>query len=177
VHNIDVVCWAKQAWPVRCHGVGGRQVRTDPKFGHIYDHHSVHYEFADGSWAFSMCRQIDNCWNSVSEHLIGTHGKCDLRNGAYAITGANAWTFKGVQNDPYQSEQDFLFASIRSGKPAAEGERVAKSTLAAIMGRMATYTGKRVTFEQALGSTERLGPERYEFGPVPLPSVPMPGSA
>jgi predicted dehydrogenase len=175
VHNLDVVNWAKQTHPIRCHGLGGRQVRTDPAYGHIYDHHSVHYEYADGSWMFSHCRQIDGCHDEVAEHLIGTKGRADTDTERWSITGGNAWTYDGPKNNPYQTEHDDLFQSIREGKPLNEGRFVAESTLTAIMGRMATYTGKVITWDDALNSKERLGPSTYEFGPLPAPPVPMPG--
>ncbi|MEZ5962315.1 MAG: Gfo/Idh/MocA family oxidoreductase [Planctomycetota bacterium] len=174
IHNLDVIHWAKQAWPVRACGMGGRQVRTDPRFGHIYDHHAVHYEYADGAFLFSQCRQIDGCWNSVSEHLIGTEGRADMDTGNWRITGKKGdWRFEGDNNDPYQTEHDDLHASIRAGKPINEAEYGAKSTLSAILGRMATYSGKMVTWEEALASP-RIGPDRYD-GPYPTPPVATPG--
>jgi hypothetical protein len=175
VHNLDVVCWAKQAWPVRCHGVGGRQVRTDPAFGHIYDHHAVHYQFADGSWMCSMCRQIDGCWDSVSEHLIGTKGKADLASGSWSIDAGERWVYGGEKNNPYQTEHDVLFDSIRRGLGRNDGELVANSTLAAVMGRMATYSGRVVEWRRALESSERLGPASYELGELAVAPVAMPG--
>jgi predicted dehydrogenase len=175
VHNIDVVCWAKRAWPVRAVGVGGRQVRTGPEWGNVYDHHAVQFEFADGTPLFSMCRQIERCADDVSEHLIGTKGRCDLADGgSYAIDAGERWRFGGKQRNPYQTEHDVLFASIRAGSAHDDTELVANSTLTAIMGRMATYGGRVVTWDQALAS-ERLGPERYEFGPLPVEPVAMPG--
>ncbi len=174
VHNLDVINWALQAHPLRCRGMGGRQVRTDPAYGHIFDHHAVQYEYPGGVWLFSECRQIDGCANDVSEHLYGADGEAHL-GGRPEITGRNAWKFEGQGNDPYQAEHDDLFASIRAGAAVNEGRMVAESTLTAIMGRMATYTGQTVTWEDALTSEERLGPDSYEFGPLPVDPVPMPG--
>ncbi|MFO1030885.1 MAG: Gfo/Idh/MocA family oxidoreductase [Planctomycetota bacterium] len=174
VHNLDVVNWALQAHPTRCRGMGGRQVRTDPKYGHIFDHHAVQYQYAGGAFCFSECRQIDGCANDVSEHVYGSDGEAHLGS-SFRITGKNAWTFGGGHNDPYQTEHDDLFAAIRAGKPFQEGRMVAESTLTAIMGRMATYSGGEVTWEQALADDRRWGPETYEFGPLPVDPVPMPG--
>lgn len=174
VHNLDVVNWALQSHPVRARGMGGRQVRTDPAYGHIFDHHAVQYEYPDGAWLFSECRQIDGCLNDVSEHLYGTDGEAHL-GGRAQITGRQPWAFDGPDNDPYQVEHDDLFASIRSGEVRNEGRYVAESTLTAIMGRMATYSGRSVTWEEALQSEERLGPTQYEFGPLAVDPVPMPG--
>lgn len=176
VHNLDVVNWAKQAHPVSCFGQGGRQVRTDPAYGHIFDHHDVHYQYADGSWMLSQCRQIAGCLNTVSEHLIGTKGTANLDGGGkWSMEGATKWRYTGESNLPYQTEHDDLFASIRNGQPLNEGQFVAESTLTAIMGRMATYSGKMVTWEQALNSDLKLGPDKYEFGPLPVDPVAVPG--
>jgi myo-inositol 2-dehydrogenase / D-chiro-inositol 1-dehydrogenase len=175
VHNLDVVNWAMQAHPTRCRGMGGRQVRTDPKFGHIFDHHAIQYQYENGAWCFSECRQIDGCANDVSEHVYGTDGEAHMDGGRWRITGKNEWKHDGPNNDPYQTEHDDLFAAIRAGKPFHEGQMVAESTLTAIMGRMASYSGREVTWEQALASDEKWGPESYEFGPLPVDPVPMPG--
>lgn len=174
VHNLDVVNWALQDHPARCRGMGGRQVRTDPKYGHIFDHHAVQYQYESGAYCFSESRQIDGCANDVSEHLYGSDGEAHLGSG-FRITGKNAWTFEGRHNDPYQTEHDDLFAAIRAGKPFQEGRMVAESTLTAIMGRMASYSGREITWEQALADDRRWGPETYEFGPLPVDPVPMPG--
>ncbi|MCC7399544.1 MAG: Gfo/Idh/MocA family oxidoreductase [Planctomycetes bacterium] len=174
VHNIDVVNWALQDHPVRARGMGGRQVRTDAKFGHIFDHHAVQFEYGNGAFGFSECRQIDGCLNDVSEHVYGTLGEAHM-DGRFRITGQNEWKYTGANNDPYQAEHDALFAAIRGGTPLNEGRRVAEATLSAIMGRMATYTGKSVTWDEALNSEERWGPDRSEFGPLPVDPVPMPG--
>jgi predicted dehydrogenase len=174
VHNLDVINWALQAHPKSCRGMGGRQVRTDPKYGHIFDHHAVQYQYEGGAYCFSESRQIDGCANDVSEHVYGADGEAHM-GGSFRITGKNAWKFEGQQNDPYQTEHDDLFAAIRAGKPFQEGRMVAESTLTAIMGRMATYSGREVTWDKALASDEKWGPENYEFGPLPVDPVPMPG--
>lgn len=175
VHNLDVINWIKQSHPKRCFGMGGRQVRTDPVFGHIFDHHAVHFEYPDGTWMFSQCRQIAGTLNDVSEHVIGTKGKSDLDSSRWSINAEKKWRYDGEPNNPYQTEHDDLFASIRSGNPLNEGEFVAHSTLTAIMGRMATYSGKEITWEQALNSDVRLGPEKYEMGPLAVAPVAVPG--
>ena len=175
VHNLDVVNWAKKAHPVWCEGLGGREVRKDPAYGNIFDHHAIHYQYEDGSWMFSQCRQIEGCYNDVSEHLIGTRGNADMDGRGFNISGVNKWKYDGPNNNPYQTEHDDLFASIREGKPLNEGQFVAESTLTAIMGRMATYSGKPVTWDQALNSTIVLGPAKYEFGPLAVEPVAIPG--
>ena len=134
----------------------------------------MNYQYEDGSWLFSQCRQIPGCRNEVAEHLIGTNGLVRMDTGRWRIRSSQDWQYEGERNNPYQTEHDDLFASIRASKPYNEGQYVAESTLTAIMGRMATYTGKEVTWEQALQS-ERLGPETYDLGDLPTPPVPMPG--
>ncbi len=164
-----------QGPPVSARGMGGRQVRTGREFGHIFDHHAVQYSYGNGAMCFSECRQIDGCANDVSEHVYGSEGEAHMSSGGWRITGAKKWDFDGEQNDPYQTEHDDFFASIRSGKPLNEGRYVAESTLTAIMGRMATYSGKEVTWDQAMKSDETWGPKSYAFGPLPVDPVPMPG--
>ena len=173
VHNIDVVNWAMQAHPVRALALGGRQVRTGTDFGHIYDHFAVDYEYADGTPLMSMCRQIGGCDNSVSESLAGEKGACQVDK--YTITGAKAWKYGEKDNRPYVQEHADFIASIRKGSPYNELKTVAESTLTAIMGRMSAYTGKAVTWEQALNSRETLMPANLTFGPLPTPPVPTPG--
>ncbi len=177
VHNIDVINWAMQGHPLRARGMGGRQVRTEEKWGNIFDHHAVQFEYADGAMCFSECRQINGCQNDVSEHVYGTDGVCHMDSGNWRIEGKNPWKYEGEKNDPYQTEHDDLFASIRSGKPLNEGQMVAESTMSAIMGRMATYTGKTIQWDEALASNEVWGPEKYEWGPLAVDAVPMPGKS
>jgi myo-inositol 2-dehydrogenase/D-chiro-inositol 1-dehydrogenase len=176
IHNIDVINWAKGTHPVRAVGMGGREVRTGPEWGHIFDHHAVDFEYADGTHMMSMCRQINGCAQSVSEALVGSNGRVfteDKRE--YKIEGKKAYSFDPKKdNAPYTQEHVDLIASIRAGKPLNELKTVAESTLTAIMGRMSTYTGKLVTWEQALNSQE-WAPQALKFGPVPTPPVPKPG--
>ena len=87
IHNLDVGNWVKQAHPVCALGMGGRQVRTDKKYGEIFDHHAVEFEYPDGSRMFSQCRHIKNCWSSVSEYAIGTKGTADISD--YRIAAAD----------------------------------------------------------------------------------------
>jgi len=176
VHNLDVINWGKQGHPTSCHGMGGRQVRTGEIHGNIFDHHAVNYQYEDGSWMFSQCRQIAGCRNEVAEHLIGTKGVVKMDTGSWRISGENAWQFKGEKNNPYQTEHDDLFRAIRNNLPYNEGDYVAHSTMTAIMGRMATYSGKAVTWEAAINDPVRLGPETYDFDiDLEIPPVAMPG--
>jgi predicted dehydrogenase len=175
VHNLDKAAWVlKDAYPVAATGLGGRQVRTDPKFGHIFDHHSVVFEYANGVKLFSYCRQIKGCAQDVSDHIFGTQGSSELMK--HTIEGPHKWSYRGDLPDMYQVEHNELFAAIRSGKTLNDGSFMARSTLMAILGRMATYTGRRVTWEQALNSKENLMPEKLDMAmSLPMPPVAMPG--
>lgn len=178
VHLLDVCSWVmRDEYPVKAIGSGGRQVRTGEQYGNIYDHHSVIYEYANGTKLFSHCRQQPGCHNEIAAYATGTRGHAQLREGRLAIFGESTWRFReGDQKDNfYQTEHDELFASIRAGQPLNNGDYMAKSTLLAIMGRMATYTGQQVTWEQALNSKEDLTPERYDWGPIPSPPIAIPG--
>jgi myo-inositol 2-dehydrogenase / D-chiro-inositol 1-dehydrogenase len=177
VHNIDVVNWAMKAHPISALGMGGRQSRTDPAYGHIFDHFAIDYEYENGAHLMSMSRQQDGTDKNVSEALTGTKGSCITQaSQRYAIKGDKPWEFpRKEDNDPYQQEHVDLIASIRAGKPINELKNVAESTLAAIMGRMSAYTGKVVTWDQALNSTETLMPAKLDWGQMPMPPVPVPG--
>ena len=179
IHSIDKLAWAMHDEPpVAATGTGGRQVRVEPAFGHIYDHFAIEYEYADGLKGFSRCRQQGGCHNDVSDHFFGTNGTLHVKGEDTSIVGPNAWAYKapdGVDHNMYQLEHNALFASIRKGEPINNGEYMTRSTMLAILGRMAAYTGKRITWEEAMKSKEKLGPETLEFGPLPFPEVAMPG--
>lgn len=179
VHSIDMMAWAMGGkLPVSAVGTGGRQVRTDSLFGNIFDHFSVVYDYDNGVKGFHHSRQQANCENSYLVQTLGTKGTAmvNCARNVHEITGANPWKYEGAQNDMYQTEHNELFASIRSGKLINDGEFMAHSTLTAIMGRMASYTGKRVTWNEALNSTEKLGPDTYSFDmKPPVVEVAKPG--
>src|SRR5262249_43613592 len=135
VHNIDVLNWCFKSHPLRAVGMGYR-TRTDPAYGHIYDFFAVDYTYPNEAHALSMCRQISNCANSVSEAVVGTKGRCQVND--YNINGKRLFTKEEVNThtNPYVQEHTDLIASIRSGRPINELQQVAESTLTAIMGRM-----------------------------------------
>ena len=137
VHNIDVVNWAFGAIPEQVHGVGGRQDRTEPQYGNIFDHFGIEFFYPGDVRTISTCRQIDKTSNNVSERLVGTKGVSD---GAGKITGENSWSYEGPNPNPYVVEHTDLINSIRSGKPLNEGRQVAESTLCAIMARESAYS-------------------------------------
>jgi predicted dehydrogenase len=179
VHNLDVCAWAMRGqYPVRAFGLGGRQQRTAPEYGHIYDHFSVTYEYADGAKLHSHTRQQVGCRNDITVYVQGTRGRAEIREGrpGQVITGPKPWQSRGKDNNFFQTEHDELFASIRKGQPINNGEYMCRSTLLAIMGRMAAYTGREITWEQAMNSREDLSPPRYAWDvPLPVPPVAVPG--
>ena len=159
--------------------MGGRQVRTGPEYGHIYDHFSVVYEYANGAKLFSNCRQQPGCKNDMSAQVVGAEGpRRDLASGKRGMrinARVEAGSTTARTNDMYQTEHDELFASIRNGKPINNGEYMAKSTLLAIMGRMAAYTGQEITWEMAMNSKEDLSPPATTGTPRPPPPSPCRG--
>jgi len=178
VHNLDLCAWAMgDEYPVKAIGMGGREVRKGVDYGNIFDHHSVVYEYANGARLISNTRQIEGCKSDISVTVLGSKGTALLterRNGV-RISAQSDWSYSGEEKNLYQVEHDELFASIRAGKPINNGEYMAKSTLLAIMGRMATYTGQEITWDMAWNSTEDLSPPRYEWGEIATPEVAVPG--
>jgi predicted dehydrogenase len=176
VHNLDVACWAIGAHPVRCLGMGGRQVNTAPEFGQSYDHFAVEYEFPNGVYVTSMCRQINGTDGNVSEALAGTKGAWTSNGQRFTGPGKSESVRVRGEVNPYVQEHIDLLESIVSGKPLNELKQVAESTLVAIMGRQSTYTGKAVTWEQALNSKQDTFPKTLDMkGSMEEPEVPMPG--
>jgi len=172
VHSVDKIAWAmKEAPPLKAVAVGGRQVSNHE--GNIYDHIEVNYEYADGVRAFLGCRQISGCYNQNADYIIGAtgDGTIGVRTNP-TLNGPNPWRYSGPDNNMYQTEHDELFASIRNGEPINDGVRMAHSTLLAIMGRMAAYTGQEITWEQALNSRETLVPDNMTWD-MDLPIRPM----
>src|SRR5258706_7103272 len=168
VHMLDVCAWImKDEYPVSAIGVGGRTVRTGSEYGNIYDHHSVIYEYANGVKLHAYFRQQSGCANDIALHAAGSKGTADISQRALQISADAKWTYNGDKNNQSQTEHDELFASIRNGKPINNGDYMSKTTLMAIMGRMATYTGQKITWEQAMNSQEDLSPERYDWDAKP----------
>jgi predicted dehydrogenase len=173
IHNIDVANWALQAHPTKAVGVGGRQVRVDPSYGHIFDHFAIEFEYPNGARVLSMCRQIDGTATQVSENLVGTKG---TSNPAAWIRGPKPWRLEvEAPPNPYVQEHKDLIDSIRQGRPLNEGRQVAESTLTAIMGREAAYTGQALTWDEILNAELDLTPKNFAFGPMPVPPVAVPG--
>ena len=174
VHTLDKAAWAMcEEPPIRATGMGGRQVRVEPQYGNIYDHHAVCYEYANGVRLYSYCRQIAGCADSNEAYILGAKGQAQALQ--HVITGQHKWHYRGPDNNMYRAEHEELFASIRSAKPINNGLYMAHSTMMAIMGRMCTYTGQTITWDDAMNSQEDLSPAKYEWGPLPTPKVAMPG--
>jgi predicted dehydrogenase len=174
VHNLDVARWAfGDEHPSSCVGMGGQQVNTGEGFGQSYDHFAVDFAFPSGRHVLSMCRQIDGCDKDVSEYIVGSRGEAHLMPGNYSFPDGRIRA-RGEVN-PYVQEHIDLLDSIASGQPINELEQVAYSTLTAIMGRDSAYTGKEITWEEALNSTLDTFPSELKWGPRPEVIVPKPG--
>jgi myo-inositol 2-dehydrogenase / D-chiro-inositol 1-dehydrogenase len=173
VHNLDIMNWV-MGHPIRAYAMGGRQARPSKDYGHIYDHFAVEFEYANGMRMFSQCRQMDGCDDRVAELVVGTNGSSNCQN-FIQVKGGESWKFPGKDPNAYRQEHLDLINSIRAGKPINEARTAAESTLMGIMGREAAYSGKTITWEAALNSTNRLGPDKYEFGDLPFPEVAIPG--
>jgi predicted dehydrogenase len=176
IHTIDVTDWAMGARPVKCVATGGRQVRVEPEFGNVYDHFTMDFEYPGGRHVMSMCRQMANVDNHVGAYFIGTKGEVDVYKAE--IKGEKPWKFDGEISiaKAYVQEHADLIASIRNGKPLNEAEHVAHSTLTAILGREAAYTGKSLKWSEMLQSELDLSPPKYAFGDNPVRPVPKPGT-
>ncbi|MBM4074798.1 MAG: Gfo/Idh/MocA family oxidoreductase [Planctomycetes bacterium] len=172
IHNLDIGNWVKGKTPIKANGMGGRQVRVDKRYGEIYDHHYVEYEYDDGSRMYSQCRHQGGCWNSVSEFVHGTKGTADPHGHVMPISG-DAYHFSGNSKDPYQVEHDDLAAAIRKGLEYNEADNGAHSTMTAVLGRLATYSGKEVKWDVALNSNVSLMPNVFSFDANP-PVMPNP---
>ena len=192
IHNLDVINWLKRGYPVSAHGQGGREVRNGKDHGEIFDHHAVEFTYADGTVLLSECRHISNCWNSISEHAHGTKGYANIGGAAiydqYDVDLKKVnkrWSYGRGGGGGHQQEHHDLFADLRAGKRPNEGEYGALSTMTSIFGRMATYSGKPLQWEDALNSSRVISPvdKFHSFSDTPptLPDadgnykIPVPG--
>src|SRR3954452_8412037 len=178
VHSLDKTAWLQgDIHPTQAFGMGGRQQRVQPEYGDIYDHHTVFYEYPTGIRVFFTCRQQSDTTQLVDEVVLGTKGRANILQ--FHIQGEKAWTYEGKDRGPaamYDLEHVALFNSIREGKPINNGHYMANSTMLAIMGRMCTYTGQTLKWDQCLNSQERLGPAEYAWNDnVPPVQVAIPG--
>jgi predicted dehydrogenase len=173
VHNIDVANWVKQGYPVKAEGTGGRQVRTSKENGEIFDHHIVSFTYADGSVIHSECRHFPGAANRVDESFQGTKGKVYMSGGNHGVL--TDWKGNALYNhprdnqpNPYQQEHDELWAVLMKGEyKFADAENAAKSTMTSIMGRYATYSGKPLTWDEAMNGSVDLFPEELDWNALP----------
>jgi len=171
IHNIDVINWAKNAYPVRAQGMGGREVRNGKEHGEIFDHHFVEFEYEDGTIMSSQCRHQKGCWNMVSEFMHGTKGRATTAKGTRItdLKGNRIWSHRD-RNDPnpYQQEHNELFAAVAAGEyKFADAENGARSTMTSLLGRMATYSGQVIEWDEALNSDMSLMPQKFAWDAAP----------
>jgi len=176
VHNLDVMNWAIGSHPVQCLGLGGRQVRTGPEFGNVYDHFAVEYQYPNDVRVEYMGSQIDGCTHRSDERLVGTKGRAYLDSGNAIIKGDHPFTYDGPSPDPCIRQHADQIAAIRQAERLNEGKRIAESTMTCIMGRMSAYTGRALKWDWAMNVSKLdLSPPRYEFGDLPIRPVAIPG--
>ena len=192
LHNIDVANWMKGDYPITAKGVAGAEVRRGHvEDGCLFDHYAIEFEYADGTRLFHQNRQIPGCWNYVAECAHGTLGSSEFINDRtiFNITGKNEWRYQKENPiiDPYQQEHIDLLNAIVNDKPYMEAERGAKSTMTAIMGRMAGYSGQLINWDDAIKSEERMAkiitslqdeppvkPDEKGAYPLPIPGKSKP---
>ncbi|MBN2022978.1 MAG: Gfo/Idh/MocA family oxidoreductase [Pirellulales bacterium] len=181
IHNLDVCCWVKDAWPVSAQGQGGRQVRTEPD--QLFDHYSVEYTFPDGTRLLAQGRHMNNCWGFFGDVIHGATGcavlgegitKPQLYRGHLPVTKDSIWRYRGPAHNHYQYEHDLLFDAIRNDKPYNETERCAKAAMTGILGRMAAESGKEVRWEEALASDLELAPGLAQLATLDAPAPVQP---
>ncbi len=176
VHNLDRMNWALDAHPVQCIALGGRQVRTGPEYGNIYDHISVQYEYPDGVRIEYMGAQLDKVTYRQDARIIGTKGRAYTHEGDFIIEGPRPFKYDGPSPSPVIKQHADQIAAIRAGEHLNEGKRVAESTLTCIMGRMSANTGRALKWDWAMNASKLdLSPPKHEFGDLPMRPVAMPG--
>lgn len=164
VHSLDMMSWAMgDKPPLRATGTGGRQSRVEEKWGNIYDHFAVEFEYDNEVRGFNFCRQQTGSSSRNTVEIAGTRGNAFVGGKRFEISGLNNWRYEGEENDPYQTQHNELFASIRAGKPMNDGDFMTTSTMLAILGRMVGYSGQTITWEEAMNSTKVLGPDINEY--------------
>jgi len=159
IHNLDVINWLMDDFPVKAQGMGGRLVRTGKKNGEIFDHHSVEYTYANGHKMFSFCRHMPKCWTSINEYVHGSKGSAKLSKGAQILDTKGNVIFEPATKDVnkgHQIEHDDLFQDYTAGNYVNEAEYGAKSTFTAILGRLATYSGKELDWDKTLAEAPSL---------------------
>jgi predicted dehydrogenase len=176
VHNLDVMNWAFGGHPIQCVGMGGREVRTAPEYGNVFDHFAIEYEYPNGVRVEYMGSQIDGFTNRNDQRLVGTKGRAYTDFGRVVIEGRNQTEYAWDRVDPCIKQHADQIAAIRQGKRFNEGRRIAESTLTSIMGRMSAYTGRALKWDWAMKASKLdLSPPKYEFGDLQMRPVAVPG--
>lgn len=174
IHSLDKALWLhNDEAPVSAYGIGGRQQRSDLLHGNIYDHFSVVYQWADGTRTYANTRQMQGCFNRTEDFVFGTEGKATLCK--HRIEGTNAWKFEGAEVQMHQAEQDELFKALRGERERINNaDYMCKSTMMAILGREACYTGKTLTYDEVASSPQDFRPPAYHWGDGPAVEVAEP---
>lgn len=159
VHNVDRATWAlKEQMPVSAFGLAGRSASFGEKYGDMFDHHTVVYEYAGGTRLYALCRTQENTYHNYSDIIMGTKGTCYL--GDCRIEGQTKWKFEGRRVDAHAAEQQALIEAIRTGKVVNNGEYMCNSTMMAVLGQIVCYEGIPHTWNGIWKSD-------FSFGPLP----------
>ena len=181
IHSLDKALWLMDDTPpVKAYGTGGRLVRVNDKWGNVYDHFATVFEWKNGVKCFSHCRQMEGCYTDVNDYIIGTKGRARIlkHSDIQDHKGEVIWKYepKEKKKSMYDVEHEHLFRSIREGKPINNGKYMSYSTMMAIMGREASYTGQVIEWDKLLKSEESLGPKELEWGDFTPKKVAKPGN-
>lgn len=176
VHSLDKTAWLLgDIQPTRAMALGGRQQRTQPEYGCVYDHFTVFYEYPTGQRVYFTCRQQKDTTTRVDETVLGTAGQAEILANTVTPKSGTPWQYSGPTVDMYLAEHQAMFQSIRDGQPINNGHYMCNSTMLAIMGRMAAYSGKTLSWDDCYNDNTRLGPDQYSWSDLPEPQVPIPG--
>ena len=176
IHNLDLINWALDAHPVACIGMGGRQARTAPQYGNVYDHFAVEYEYPNGVRIAYLGAQMPGTTSRNNQHLAGTKGSAYFDFADAVIEGENPFEYDRPIPNPCLTQHADQIRAIREGEALNEGRRIAKSTLTAIMGRMSAYTGRALQWSWAMNASQLdMRPPKYKFGDLPAQPVAVPG--
>jgi len=176
IHNLDLINWALNSHPIQCVATGGRQARTDPIYGNVYDHFMVEYEYPNGVRVQYMGAQIDGFTGRNDQRLVGTKGSTYFDFGNAIIEGENPFEYDKPIPDPCLTQHADQIDAIRRGTKLNEGKRIAESTLTAIMGRISAYTGRALKWDWVMNASQLdLRPPEYKFGDLPAEPPAMPG--
>ena len=158
VHNLDRMRWVlREENPTWCFGLGGRSSSFGEVYGDMFDHATVVYEHQSGPRVYAMCQTQLGCYPNWDDIIMGTKGVCHWT--ACRIEGETNWRYDGPRNDPHAEEQNILTGSIRNGQPVNNGDTMIDSTYMGIMGQIAAYTGKPVTWEQMMAADFEFEPK------------------